>query len=210
MATVKAPLMSLDASGTIGKAIVFAKWKGINYVRRHAIPANPRSVGQLSVRAMMRFLSQQWDGLSSAEKTTWDDRAAAAGDSPFNRYVSINMSRWGTNLRPYKREDAEEDDTAGVIDTESATAGSRSALVSITVSTLNQNWGINIFRGTTAVMGVTRNELVRTIVADAAQAYTWLDFPLTPNVAVYYRAYPFSEEGVVGGALDDFTCTPTV
>jgi len=40
---VTGPLYSQDASGTIGKAIVFSKWKGRNYVRKHVKPANPQS-----------------------------------------------------------------------------------------------------------------------------------------------------------------------
>lgn len=209
MAVVVGPLMSVDATGTFAGAAVFSHWKGRNTVRRHAVPANPKSAGQLSVRAMMKFLSQYWASLSSAEQTSWDDRAEAGRFSAFNAFVKFNMLRWGVNLLPRQDETADLSDTAGVIDTETATAGSRSVLVSITVDTLNQNWGICIFRGLADTMGVTRNELVQVIPAESAAAFTWLDFPLTPNVAVYYRAYGFSIEGVKGNAVDDFTATPT-
>lgn len=46
MAKVTGPLMSMDASGKLGDAIVFAKWKGQNYVRQFVIPANPQSASQ--------------------------------------------------------------------------------------------------------------------------------------------------------------------
>lgn len=209
MAVVVGPLMSVDATGTFAGAAVYSHWKGRNTVRRHAVPANPRSVGQLSVRAMMKFLSQYWDDLSSAEQTSWDARAEAGRFSAFNAFVQFDMLRWGVNLLPRKDEAADMSDTAGVIDNEVATAGSRSVMVSIEVTTLNQNWGINIYRGLTAAVGTTRNELVQTIPAETAATFTWLDFPLTPNVAVYYRAKGFSEEGVIGNAVDDFTATPT-
>lgn len=209
MAVVVGPLMSVDATGTFAGAAVFSHWKGRNTVRRHVVPANPKSSGQLSVRAMMKFLSQYWSSLSSADQTSWDARAEAGRFAAFNAFVQFNMLRWGTNLLGRKDETADMSDAAGVLDTESATAGSRSALISITVDTLNQNWGINIFRGLAPTMGITRNELVQTIPAESAAAFSWLDFPLTPNIAVYYRAYAFSVEGVVGAALDDFTCTPT-
>lgn len=210
MVVVTGPMMSVDARGTFAGAAVFSHWKGRNTVRRHAVPANPNSVGQLSVRAMMKFLSQYWASLSSAEQTSWDDRAEAGRFSAFNAYVQFNMLRWGTNLNPRKDVDADMSDVAGVIGNEQATAGSRSALVQVEVTTLNQNWGILIYRGTTDAMGITRNELVQVIEGESAATFQWLDFPLTPNVAVYYRAKGFSEEGVSGNALDDFTCTPTV
>ncbi|NIS83040.1 MAG: hypothetical protein GTO14_23205 [Anaerolineales bacterium] len=190
-------------------AVVFTHWKGRNVLRRLAVPANPRSVGQLSVRAMMRFLSQNWSGLTSAEQNDWLTRAAATNISAFNAYCSYNMGRWGTNRLPSKLDPAAEDDTAGVISTPVGTAGSRSVLVGCTVDTLNQNWGLLFFRGTSAGIGVTRNEMVHAMLADSAAAFTWLDFPLTVGTTYYYRAYGFSEAGVIGNALDEWSATPT-
>lgn len=209
MATVKGPLFSLDASGTIGGAVVYSKWKGRNCVRRHAVPSNPKSVGQLSVRAMMRFLSRAWVDLSAAEKLDWDVRAEAANISPFNAFVSYNMERWGTNLNPSKLHPATSDNTPGTLSAFTATAASRSVLVSCVMDAHNDNWGIKIFRGLTAAMGVTRNELVRVIRAESTATHTWLDFPLTAAVAVYYRCIPFEDTGLNGAAEDDITATPT-
>ena len=41
MVKVYGPMMSLDATGTIGKTATFSKWKGRNYVRQRVVPANP-------------------------------------------------------------------------------------------------------------------------------------------------------------------------
>jgi len=54
MAKVTGPLMSMDASGKFGGAIVFSKWKGRNTVRQLVIPANPNSAGQETARNRMR------------------------------------------------------------------------------------------------------------------------------------------------------------
>jgi hypothetical protein len=209
MATVKGPLFSVDASGQVAGAIVFTSWKGRNVVRRHAVPANPRSGGQLSVRAMMKFLAQYWASLTSAEQTDWDARAAAENISPFNAFVSYNMARWGTNLKPSKLYPATEDNTVGTIDVFTATAQSRAVLITVSLDAANDNWGILIYRGLTDAMGITRNELVQVIPAEAIATYTWLDFPLTPAVAQYYRALPFDDTGLIGAAEDDITATPT-
>lgn len=53
MAKVTGPLMSMSASGQIGKAIVFAGWKGVNYVRQYVIPSNPQSEGQGDQRIIL-------------------------------------------------------------------------------------------------------------------------------------------------------------
>lgn len=91
---VTAPLFSLDASGSIGGAIVASKWKGRNYMRRLVTPANPRSDGQVSNRAVMRFLSQAWANLTELEQAAWDLLAAQGNFSPFNAYVKRNMQLW--------------------------------------------------------------------------------------------------------------------
>lgn len=50
MAKLKAPLLSLGASGALGKSLVFFGWKGLDVVREYVIPSNPRSTDQLTQR----------------------------------------------------------------------------------------------------------------------------------------------------------------
>jgi len=51
MAKLKAPLLSLGASGAIGKSLVFFNWKGIDAVREYVVPSNPKSTSQVTQRA---------------------------------------------------------------------------------------------------------------------------------------------------------------
>ena len=62
MAKVSGPLMSMDASGKFGGAIVFSKWKGRNVVRQLVTPSNPRSQGQEDARNRTRVTGalQNW------------------------------------------------------------------------------------------------------------------------------------------------------
>ena len=53
MAKLKAPLLSLGASGAIAKALVFFPWKGLNVVREYVIPANPKTALQQQQRAWL-------------------------------------------------------------------------------------------------------------------------------------------------------------
>jgi hypothetical protein len=91
---VTAPLFSLDASGSIGGAIVASKWKGRNYMRRLVIPSNPKSDGQTTNRAVMRFLSQSWALLTALQQADWNVLAAQGNYSPFNAYARAGMMRW--------------------------------------------------------------------------------------------------------------------
>lgn len=51
MAKLKAPLLSLGASGAIGKTLVFMNWKGLDTVREYVIPSNPDTTAQQTQRA---------------------------------------------------------------------------------------------------------------------------------------------------------------
>jgi len=79
MAKLKAPLMSLGASGAIGKSLVFFGWKGLDVVREYVVPANPRSANQVTQRgylttAVARIHAAQQrdpDGLDEEDQTAY-------------------------------------------------------------------------------------------------------------------------------------------
>lgn len=58
MAKVTGPLMSLDASGTVGKTATFSKWKGRNYVRLRVTPMNPQTDSQAATRTYLGAMGQ--------------------------------------------------------------------------------------------------------------------------------------------------------
>jgi len=53
MAKVTAPLFSFGARAQIGKAIVYFPWKGLNVVREHVVPSNPKTTGQTTQRSYL-------------------------------------------------------------------------------------------------------------------------------------------------------------
>jgi hypothetical protein len=53
MAKTVGGLFALDAGGALGKAIVYSKWKGRNYVRRFIKPQNTQSDDQAKVRTIL-------------------------------------------------------------------------------------------------------------------------------------------------------------
>jgi len=79
MAKVKAPLFSLGASGSIGEALVYFSWKGINVVRQHVVPSNPQTARQntqrgyitAAVAAIHAALALAANPLDEADKTAY-------------------------------------------------------------------------------------------------------------------------------------------
>ncbi|MBA7629675.1 hypothetical protein ES703_37178 [subsurface metagenome] len=53
MAKVQAPLFGLGARNSIGQAVTYFPWKGLNVVRKYVIPANPNTTLQAAQRALM-------------------------------------------------------------------------------------------------------------------------------------------------------------
>jgi len=89
MAKTTGPLFSLDARNSLGKAIVYSIWKGINYVRRHVVPQNPQTDDQMVVRQIITDGSQKWkDGtITSSDKLDWNTAAAGQPYSGFNLFM---------------------------------------------------------------------------------------------------------------------------
>ena len=67
MAKVTGPLMSMDASGKFGGALVYAKWKGRPTVRQLVTPSNPQSADQVAARNAVRAMAagQHWANVTA-------------------------------------------------------------------------------------------------------------------------------------------------
>jgi len=119
MAKVRTPLLSIDASGQLGKSLVFLRWKGIRDVRKYVIPANPRTNLQQAQRSRFQLAVQAWHsvGMTGTDKEAWGRYSSVSGriQSGFNAFVqwfvktklqnkiplsinSINFTQSGNNL----------------------------------------------------------------------------------------------------------------
>jgi len=197
MVKLAGPALSLEASGTIAKTITFSRWKGRPYARARVVPSNPKSVGQVGMRAMFSFLAKQWAGLSAPNKATWEDRASAASISPFNAFMSYNQFRWRNFTAP--TQDFPEVETEGTetLDTLGAVAGGRSITVTQSVTTLGNAWAIAFFRSPTGTFASAFDNLVAVIPCSETDDVVFVDSPLAPGT-YYYDARPLSDDGYLG------------
>jgi hypothetical protein len=207
MASTKAPLFGLDASGTIGKSIVFSKWKGRTYVRRHAIPSNPQSPAQVGVRAIMTFLTQFYASLTAPQVAEWDALAASDQITPLNAMVrdGMNRAKIGQGWR--------RNPSAAVLTTINApTAGAAAALpqglrVSWTRPVANQgNFSVVVYMSTTTGFTPGRNTIQ--IVLPVATVTTDI-LGLETGVPYYFRNCEESVAGELGTLQAQWTGTPT-
>ena len=58
-------------SGKLG-GLIFSHNKGGRYVRVMGIPTNPNSARQQEVRGALATQSAAWEGLTDAERSTWE------------------------------------------------------------------------------------------------------------------------------------------
>jgi len=98
MAKVTGPLFSMNASGTIGKALTYGIWKGINWVRGHVIPANPKSDQQVNVRTALTLMVALWQSKDQAAQDKWNVFAEGTGMSGYNKFMERGMKEYPIQL----------------------------------------------------------------------------------------------------------------
>lgn len=205
MARVSGPLMSVDASGSVAKTIVFAKWRGRNYVRRFAVPANPRTAPQVTARAIVKFLGAAWASLSPTSQATWEPGAESRKISAFNEYVGVNARKWRDQLPPSPATPPTQSEAAPAIGVLTATASARQILLSIPYSGGISEWGIVVVRSlTTGVTGVPANAIA--ILPAIGTPVSFADGPLSPDT-YFYNAFAFSQDGLFGAIGTEASAT---
>lgn len=91
MPKTTAPLLSFGASGQIAKSMVYATWKGVPYVRRYTIPANPRSTKQVNNRNVWALINQAWLYAPSLVQLPFNGFAIGKPMTGRNKFFSENQ-----------------------------------------------------------------------------------------------------------------------
>lgn len=206
MVKVKGPAMSLDASGSLAKSLVYSKWKGRNYVRQHVIPANPKSGGQVGVRSMFKFLAQVWDGLTAGNKATWEDRADDLVASTFNAFMAYNQRRWRDFNGPSKEDPATEVGTLPTGPTGVATPDVRAMTVVLTDGVNAPDFCYALFRSLTGVFSLAWSNCIAVVPWDSGGTTEYIDSPLEPD-QYFYNAIGYLGTGLEGADGTEFDGT---
>lgn len=207
MARVTAPLFSMDASGTVAKSIVFASWKGRNYVRRHAIPANPNSGLQVGVRSTFAFITQDWKNLIAGDKAEWAAAALADNITGLDAQVRDAVGRARRNLGMRINLTAVD---PGAIDAPTggtAVVQPKTLVVGWTEPAANKPDYAYILYGSKTT-GFTP-DISNIIAVVKFPIITFTYARLTTGVPYYFRVRGISKSGKLGTLLAQWTGTPS-
>jgi len=199
MVKVYGPMMSLDASGTLGDAITFSKWKGRNYVRERVIPSNPKSGAQTGRRSLFKFLAQAWAALDSADQATYQPLADELVASPFNAYVSLNMKDWHNFLAPSQTLLRPRANTPSDNALTAAAWEENRIKLSISGSALGDAWGILIFAKEAGAVTPAVGNAIIAALDDTIAAHDLFWTP--PTVATWhFNSIAFADDGAQAAA----------
>ena len=98
MAKVTGPLFSMGARGTIGDAVTYSVWKGIEYARQWFIPSNPQTATQQNVRKALTLVVAYWQVQSQPSKDAFDAFAQGTRMSGFNQFAKRALDAYISQL----------------------------------------------------------------------------------------------------------------
>lgn len=91
MPRLTGPLFSLTARKTLGKAITYSNWRGIQYARQRVIPTNPQTTSQTNNRNIWTTLNALWLRMGPISKAPWEASAAGQPYTDRNRFLQVNQ-----------------------------------------------------------------------------------------------------------------------
>lgn len=173
--------MGQDASGSLADTVTFSKCKGVSYLKLHQKPKQPRSAKQNAMRAILRFLSEQWKNLSSSDMALWFNLATPANVSNFNAYVSFNLARWRSGLAPSQIPTTDTAGTYGSISPPTATPVSRGVQIDFTVTDPGNRWLNSIYHVASSEDPKRWDLLIHGMSTLTVGPKSWICRPLDPG-----------------------------
>jgi len=191
MAKLKAPLLSLGASGQIGKALVFFPWKGLNVAREYIIPSNPKTSGQTTQRG---YLAAAVLDIHQAQGTTPPMDATDVQAYSLLASTIQAASTWFNTLVKQLVDMAVAGLDAIVWRSSTITPGANSIDFELLCTHGSPT-------AVTCKYGTSKTALVSSKAAAEAPAGTWTAeiVGLTDGVKYYFQMRPTAPAGLVGG-----------
>ena len=205
MARTTGPLLSMDASGTVGGSLVFSKWKGRNYVRKHVVPHNPQTALQTGVRSGMAFCSKWASSDKTTTKAIWQTKANNDKISPHNAFVKAFMMTWRVGLiYPLGGIYPAAIDT-GVLSVATATSRPRSVDLTWTLTSPDVRIGYFIYASTTTGFVPALSNCIGQVFNGSV----FTDRDMAIAVPMFYRIAGISSLGAYRLYSNQMTGTPT-
>lgn len=204
MAKLKAPLFSLGASGKLGDALVYFPWKGLNLVRSHVVPANPKTDPQETQRG---YVTAVVAAIHTAQGRV--NQPLRAGDvtayAALGGTIKAAMTWFNMVVRQWLKQNVAA--LKGAI----YRFGSASiASGSSTFSVYFTEQGANSITAGVIYYGTSPTALVNTIAATIAADQAFKNVPgLTNGVKYYFQFRPTAHADFVGTRSGIYHATPS-
>lgn len=195
MVKLTGPMHSQRASGTLAGQLCFG-FSGKNATaRKKPTPKQPRSGLQISMRAMMTFLAQQWKNLTDDQQATWDSCASHTRLDAYHRYLGQNLERWRTSRGPTKQYPAEEKNIPGGAPECIAAGGPRHATITAQIkNVVADNWLGILLHSKTADPDLDVDKLIHVYKIEDLDPHYWTHSPLAPGTH-YYHIWYLTDDG---------------
>lgn len=201
------PAFSNDARGTLADLLSFAKTGNTNYVKLRTVPTDRKTPPQISVRAMMTWLSQQWAAISTANKATWTPATEHAALSNFNAYTRANQRAHRKSQTVYQMHPPTYTPPADPIVWFARVGRPRHVYIIMREDTIhNDNWGIAIHRSLSSGFTPAFHNFVAAAPSGRGANVHFYDIPLAP-ATYYYRLRGFSTHGRASFLSPEFDAT---
>lgn len=204
MVTVRAPLFSLDASGTLAGSIVFSKWKGRNVVRLKVDTPNPGTGPQTGVKSGFKYLAKAYAALPAEQRQAWDDAARPRRITGQNHMVGIGQGRIGEGGAPpaYPNAPSGALPDAATMSAALALGNNIKALWAAGMQPPDHVW--QLYRSLSAGFEPGRNSQIAVLGA-ATTEYT--DGGLSPATTYYYKVRGGNINGDAGPISNEVSAT---
>ena len=93
MAKTRAPLLSLEAMGSLSGVLTMSRGKRQSYTKYSRKPKDPQTIPQLGRRAWFQGLANAWPLLPAASQDTWSNMPRDNHLSNYNAYLRYNLER---------------------------------------------------------------------------------------------------------------------
>lgn len=202
MVKLKGPVLSVAAGGTIGKTATYANWKGRAYLKFKPTPAQPRSGLQVSMRAMMTFLTKQWKQLTDNQQATWANAYPDPQLNNYNAFLRHNLERWRNRRTPSKAYPAAEEGQESASQNINATGGTRHVTLDVnSAGPIRDTWTFLLFHSAIASPDADVDKLIHIFKIEDSDHHFWTHSPLAAGTH-YYRIIPTMDDGSVAWFID--------
>ena len=189
MVKLTGPSLALSAAGSLANQLTFSSSKGTAYLKRKSKPSQPRTKPQVSLRAAMTFLSQEWPNITPIAKLTWPALAQQTNISPYNAFIAYNLDRHRNHQAVAMAHPAAELTSRATSITFVLTGHTRRLRFTFTIGNLNQNWGIILNHVAGTGVDPTWESPVRVIPTYSTGTIIWDWYPIAAGTYWFNDAW---------------------